>query len=317
MGGKAMNWLSGRIRSKLVLAVVSVLGLLSLAPPSQAVGPDTFSGLNGRIAFASDRSGHSQIYSVLPDGRGLRQLTHASGDSVIADYSPDGRKITFDSDRTGQVQIYTMNADGSQVRQLTHGSNFSGDPAYSPDGTRIAFNRCFSRAGCGIWVMDSNGRNQIALTSAAAINLEPTFSPDGSQIAFQSNRTKGVWAIYTMSANGSHVRRITPLSLDAAHADYSPDGLRIAFNSNFSVPHSSIFTVRPDGTGLRQLTDPASALNDFRPSYSPLGNLIVFNSTRNGFDIWVMNADGTQLHNITPGSRGLDFAPDWGPRVVP
>ncbi len=42
-----MKQLSRRICSKLLLAAVSTLALVSLAPPSQAVEPDTFSGLAG------------------------------------------------------------------------------------------------------------------------------------------------------------------------------------------------------------------------------------------------------------------------------
>ena len=49
-----------------------------------------------------------------------------------------------------------------------------------------------------------------------------------------------------------------------------------------------------DGTNLRQLTfDPES---DARPSWSPDGGHIVFNSPREGnWDIFVVAADGTNL----------------------
>ena len=48
-----------------------------------------------RIAFASDRDGDSEIYTMKPDGSRLRQLTANTATDVEPVWSPDGRKLAF------------------------------------------------------------------------------------------------------------------------------------------------------------------------------------------------------------------------------
>ena len=50
---------------------------------------------------------------------------------------------------------------------------------------------------------------------------------------------------------------------------------------------------------------------DWSPSWSPDGNRIVFESWRDGnVEIYVMDADGGNLQNLTNHRRG-DFSPAW------
>ena len=56
-----------------------------------------FPGKNSRIAFDTDASGHSQIFTGRPDGTSIRQLTHFKGRSGAFQpkWSADGRHIVF------------------------------------------------------------------------------------------------------------------------------------------------------------------------------------------------------------------------------
>ena len=59
------------------------------------------------------------------------------------------------------------------------------------------------------------------------------------------------------------------------------------------------------------MTD-AAGMNAW-PAYSPDGRKIAFGSSRTGdFEIYVMNADGSDLHRLTR-SPGLDVRPAWSP----
>jgi len=64
------------------------------------------------IAFASDRSGESEIWLVNRNGTHLRRLTRRGGNDPA--WSPDGRQIAFDSRRNGNYAIYVMRADGTR-----------------------------------------------------------------------------------------------------------------------------------------------------------------------------------------------------------
>jgi Tol biopolymer transport system component len=78
-----------------------------------------------------DPSGYgSNLYTIRPDGSGLRQVTHfAAGERLLeGSYSPDGRYIVFATSR-GAVgrslpDLYVMNADATHVRSLTRTKNF-------------------------------------------------------------------------------------------------------------------------------------------------------------------------------------------------
>lgn len=64
----------------------------------------------------------SQLFTIRPNGAGLRQLTHFPGNSYAGSWSPDGQRIVFS--RNPQVaplgDLYIMRRDGTEVRRLTH-----------------------------------------------------------------------------------------------------------------------------------------------------------------------------------------------------
>jgi len=77
------------------------------------------------ILFRSNDDGgflNSQLYVIHPNGRGLRQITHVSADTMLlsSSFSPNGRRIVFSQTGTGgQPDIFTVRVDGSHVRQIT------------------------------------------------------------------------------------------------------------------------------------------------------------------------------------------------------
>ena len=73
-----------------------------------------------RVAFTSDRDGHSNIYLMNFDGTGLKRLTNTVWTESQPAWSPDCSKIVFTrgfGPRAGD--IYVMNADGSGERAIT------------------------------------------------------------------------------------------------------------------------------------------------------------------------------------------------------
>ncbi|KAA1426011.1 TolB family protein [Nocardioides antri] len=79
-----------------------------------------------------------------------------------------------------------------------------------------------------------------------------------------------------------------------------------------------IYTIAPNGTGRTNLTNHPARDQD--PAWSPDGTQLAFSSTRDGshLDIWVVNADGSGLRNLTPLADSTDSGqagtePAWSP----
>jgi TolB protein len=192
-----------------------------------------------RIAFASNRTGSFQIFTMNLDGGGLIQLTDTgASDNVNPIWSPDGTKIAFESYRDGQAEIYVMNADGSGQTRLTYSLGLDAMPTWSPDGSKIAFVSTRS-GGYRIWAMNANGSNPTKLSSQPS--LYPAWSPDGSKIAYSADGNGNGWLdIWTMNADGSDQQPVALPSANNTHSDayvrsWSPDGRYIAFTHVYFI----------------------------------------------------------------------------------
>ena len=314
-----------RLMALLAVAGVATLGMTVSGGPALAAFP----GTNGRIAFStggdgSDPSITGQIFTVRPDGTGLRRLTHVpKGKHAISpSFSPDGRRIAYQSDQSGTWHIWIMNADGSGQTRLTNNPNVQDlNPSWSPDGSSIVFARCFPQPfgilDCHIAVMSASGGAITVLTHGHWGDADPEFSPDGTRIAFDSNRRGLEAAVWVMNANGTDLRRLTAPRLEAFWPDWSPDGSHIAFQTNCCVAGSDVWVMGADGSRPHALTNLPSTHNAGFERYSPDGTKMVLQSdlrlapgTCCG-DVYVMNANGTDLHRIV-ASRTTLFT-DWGP----
>ena len=62
------------------------------------------------------------------------------------------------------------------------------------------------------------------------------------------------------------------------------------------------------------LTDPSDCVQRLNPAWSPDGSVIAFTWTLGQGDIYVMNPDGTNQVNLTPGTQGWDDVDTaWSP----
>ena len=302
---------------RLVLAAALAAAAVA-APSSQAVFP----AANGSIVYQATVGDHVQLFTVHPDGSGVRQVTDlADSDAVAGSWSPDGRRIVFERDFPDAEQLEVMNADGTGMRALTRPGNYF-TPAFGPDGHQIAFERA-TDAGDGVWLMNPHGRGLRQVTnnppppSGCGCDESPVFSPDGRLIAFVRVVDDLTTAVFVVDRNGRNLRQLTPYSLGvSSKLDWSPDGSRLLASSPQNERPgiaSNVITIDVGSGAVTQLThDTAPNTRNLADSFSPDGTKVVFaRILPDGFQLFTMNADGSGVAQIT---NGVDAHwATWGP----
>jgi Tol biopolymer transport system component len=295
-------------------ARTGMVALAGTAPQAQAAFPD-------KIVFVSNLTtgkgvdnptGDREVFTINPNGTGLKQLTFNETVEYLPTLSPDGRKIAYvssgvqPSNPEGDTEVYVMNAsDGSGNTNLTdNGAGVSEwAPDFSPDGQRVAYQTGGAQAsnpeGDGevyvISAADGSGKRNLSNTALEVNDFLPDFSPDGQKLAYgsegvQTSNPEGDYEIYAVNAvDGSGKRNLsnTGQFLSEFSPDYSPDGRKIAYTSEGVQElnpegDSEIFVMNAaDGSGQKNLSNNSTIGNyvyDDQPDFSPDGKKVVFRS---------------------------------------
>jgi Tol biopolymer transport system component len=285
----------------------------------------TYAATNGAIVFAADVGSGYQLYTLRPNGAGLHQITHVTGDAMNPDWSPNGQRIVFELDLpdNGGCAVHMINPDGTHPRSLTVVSPTicEAQPSFTPDGQHVVFEQFDASTGVdAIWEMNLAGhdRRQVTVDTNSGVT-DPNVSPDGrtvSGLRFGSQQLQQ--ALFTWDLNGNHERQLTTFATDiATKSDWSPDGQRLVFtdHADDTTVAANVVTIRPDGSGRRDVThstDPQ--VRAYTGSYSPDGRWIVYRLEDHGqFGLYRIHPDGTHNQAILPLSNFKPRFIDWGP----
>jgi len=149
-------------------------------------------------------------------------------------------------------------------------------------------------------------------------NNDHVLSFDGTMlgISHQGPETNGKSSVYVLPATGGKPRMVTPLQPSYFHG-WSPDGKWLVYaggrkeKPEDKVDKYDIYKIAVDG-GPETKLGAAGGRSD-GPEYSPDGQWIYFNSTRNGLmQIWRMKPDGTEPEQLTS-----DEYNNWFPHISP
>ncbi len=157
----------------------------------------SFSPNGERIAFVSNRTGNSEIWTARRDGSGQTQLTHFESFTGTPRWSPDARWIVFDCIIRGNADIWVIPSTGGTPRRLTTDSAADTMPSWSPNGAWIYFNS--ERSGSPqIWKMKPDGSAVQQVTREGG--REPLSSSDGRTIYY--TKIHGGAPIWQVPAEG-------------------------------------------------------------------------------------------------------------------
>ncbi len=243
--------------------------------------PDPIAGVRlnttgNRFVFSQRLGGdeleNGEICTVGADGTDFRRLTDNTVTDVYPCWSPDGGEIAFLSWRDDDMDIYIMGAEGQGVRKL-YDSGFH-DADIDWVGDQIVFTQ-----NSQIWVMTDEGDSARQVTDPpnagewGSCNLpfgdyDPRLSPGGSTIAFERLEDD-----------------------DSVHGNYD------------------IFLIATGGTYETRLTETgwSQGFATWSHDGSRLAYVVAAVGEEGRYDLYVMNADGTENRNITPSYFPPEF----------
>lgn len=268
----------------------------------------------GSIAYASERSGGSDIFTQAAAGGDAQALVTGSARDLTPAWSPAGRQVLFVSDRDGDFDVYVRRADG-RIRNLTDNTADDLHPAWSPDGRRVIFSSSRGGDRFQIYTMNSDG-GDVRRVAAIAGNhaLAPRYSPNGARIAFMraSRLTPSCtwnWDVWLMNADGRDQRRVTTQLGGDLYPDWTPDG-RIVYSSCRNLLDADLYVVNPD-TGVEDRLNKWAFSDELNAAYAPDGNHLAFSSDVEGNqEIYVAVLSEEKAYNLTQNGAA-DVTPDW------
>ncbi len=290
-----------------LLMVVAVVTVINIAMPATTD--------SARIAFASYDGNDFEIFTVNPDGSGLRQLTDNAVDDWGATWSPDHTQLAFRSGIGAESAIYIMDLDTNNIQRVSAPQMRVGNPYYqgtmtwSPDGAYLAYDADFN-GNWDIWTSRISDGQLTRLTNSISEDLHPDWSPDGTQIVFNRTDENGFLQIFMMNSNGTNITQLSNAhAATVMYPRWSPNGDDIVFFINESSSAADLYMMDASGENIRQITTDLAV--DRVAVFSPDGESLVFRSERDGdSDIYTLNLNTGKINPVTR-NHTMDMSPDW------
>jgi eukaryotic-like serine/threonine-protein kinase len=296
---------------------VSVLGGDSRKILSDVDTAVTFSPDGKLLAFMRNRPTEKETDLLIAgaDGTNERVLATRKSDQHLwsPSWSPDGKLIACVGGDKLKAQASVVGvsvADGTEQPLTTQRWRFIERLAWLPAGGGLVLLAPADETSetSQIWFLSYPSGEARRITND--LNVYTALSLNGNSSALatvQANMLSNVWVAPNADAN--RAQQITTGIGRYYSLSWTPDG-RLLYASN-SSGNLDLYISDADGNNQKQLT--VNAGSNFGPIASPDGRYIVFLSNRAGagYNLWRMDADGSNLKQLTRGGH------DSGPQITP
>ncbi|MDF1663403.1 MAG: S41 family peptidase, partial [Planctomycetota bacterium] len=289
------------------------------------------------LAFASDRHGNFDIFTISRDGGNVKRLTFHSSDDIPNSYVRDGSAVLFSSTRldahdavlptTRMSELYQIPVNGGPAKQVF--STPAERSVISPDGKLLAYHdfkgyenawrkHHISSVARDIWIYDFKTKKHKKWTGFRGEDRNPVWNPTGTGLYYLSEKSGSFNVWYrALDAKKSEAKAISQ------HSKHPVRFLSISGNGTLVYGfNGQIWRSDKNGTAkqltiqltIDQRSNPAknivfsSGATEFK--VSPDGREIAFIVRGEVFVCSVKSGQTKQITTTPEQERSLSWSPD-------